>query len=283
MKTLFDILYELIEIGSTSFHEINIQKYIVNFLNSLNKEFTIDEVGNIYCFNSGYPFLSAHMDAVPLNNHKSSLYTFNDENLNYCIGGLEGNIGADDKCGIAIILFLLQENKFINFIFTVGEESDICYGSTFFIKKNGNLLKKLPFGLVLDRKGKSDIICHENNYGTLSFQSYLHEISIENNFGYSPTKGVFSDANNFKNYISCANLSVGYYNPHTYFEYVVLDYLSNSCSFVNAIINDWEKTDYVFKSDNEECLPKETLRYKFNIWRYKRNTKKLFRSFSDDV
>lgn len=277
MKALFDILFDLVKIGSTSFKEKNIQKYIINFLNELDNEYTIDSVGNIYCLNSGYPFLSAHMDAVPLNNHASSIYSFSDKENCFCIGGLEGNIGADDKCGIAVILYLLQYNKFINFIFTVGEESDICYGSTFFCKNNKKLIEKLPFGLVLDRRGSSDIICAENNYGTIDFQNYLISISIKNNLGYIPNKGVFSDANNFRNYLSCANLSVGYYNAHTHMEYVNLNHFNNSCNFVKSIIEDWEKTDYSFINDFESELSKNTLRYKFNIWRYKQNTKKLLR------
>ena len=77
-------------------------------------------------------------------------------------------------------------------------------------------------------------IVDNNNYGSMKFEDALWLIGDE--FGYQPNKGIFSDADYLKEWFSCANLSVGYYNAHTRNEYVDINDLMKSYRYVNTIL-----------------------------------------------
>jgi len=142
-----------------------------------------------------------------------------------------GVIGGDDKCGIYIILEVLKDRE-MNFAFFVQEEIG-GRGSKDWVKDHK--LDNVLYGIVLDRMGNSDILCSQNNYGTAMFETFLHEVGKD--FGYSPGLGSFSDADNLNDRISCANLSCGYYNAHTKYEFVNLSDLENTYKYVNAVIS----------------------------------------------
>jgi hypothetical protein len=141
-----------------------------------------------------------------------------------------GVIGGDDKCGIFIALTLACANL-CNFVFSVEEESGGHGIKTFVAEQD---LSDIPYGLVLDRRGNADIICTKNSYGVAAFERILLEIGKI--YGYKESSGTFSDANFLSEKISCANLSVGYYNPHSKSEFVDIDDLKIAMNFTNAII-----------------------------------------------
>jgi hypothetical protein len=187
-----------------------------------------DKCGNIYNISKkNVPLLSAHMDTVQ-DEIDATLVKFIKIRGNILSG--YGVIGGDDKCGIFIALTLACQNL-CNFVFSVEEE---CGGNGI---KHFMITQKLidiPYGLVLDRKGYQDIICANNNYGTEEFEKTLLEIGRV--FGYKQGIGCFSDANFLSEQISCANLSVGYYNPHSKSEFVDINDLKVAMDFTHAII-----------------------------------------------
>jgi len=217
--------------------------------------YEVDDIGNIYRItNKDLPLLSAHMDTVQ---SPADLLLIEDVNIEarpikFKKDGVEaeatvlldvmintndvgGVIGADDKNGIYLILETLRNNldKKFNFIFTVDEEIG-CIGASHFQKNNK--IDHIPYGLVLDRRNSGDIICVNNNYGTLDFQSALS--ATGKLFGYSPTTGLSSDANHWSNQISCCNLSVGYYNPHGKDEFTILQEIENAYRYIHALFDD---------------------------------------------
>lgn len=225
-----DLLLKLFHLPSPTRQEAEVREFICSFLRANNIPFKTDKIGNIIGLNHPKaPLLSAHMDTVQ-SPSDCTMAEYIHINGDFVKG--YGIIGADDKVGIFIILSLLKDSseKF-NFVFTVQEECG-AIGAREFIYNND--LGSIPYGIVLDRKGSSDIICSLNDYGTKEFEFVLE--SIGEGFGYKSTHGVFSDCDEFSNVFSCANLSVGYFEQHNKTEYAKLSLIKNSMEFTFNIL-----------------------------------------------
>jgi putative aminopeptidase FrvX len=231
---LMKMLIDLLQINSPSGNEDKVRHYIKTKLAEMNIDFAEDETGNIFNLSlEERPLLSAHMDTVRRSTEKIEVVVGKAKSdLTIIKGAGPGVIGGDDKCGVWIILDLLSKRKDFNFIFTVQEEIGAAGAYDFCGKYD---LKHITFGLVLDRAGSSDIICLNNGYGTKEFETALSEIGKK--FKYKPSTGVFSDANVFRDFFSCANLSVGYYNQHSPSELICVEHLQNAEMYVEAILD----------------------------------------------
>lgn len=242
------LLLDLFKIPAMSGDEGKVSEFIQKQLKILNIDFTVDNTGNIFnVSNPNRPLLCAHMDTV-----QSKFDTIMSKFVHIVKGEIlkgYGVIGGDDKCGIFAILELLKEgHKDVNFLFTVEEESG-AVGSTMFVSEND--ISEIPYGIILDRRGSGDIICYRNDYGTIEFENAISEIGKV--YGFKPSVGTFSDADQLNEQISCANLSVGYYNAHTKNEFVVLSELQNTINYVNKLLTSLE--DQKFEAP-------ETFKYK---------------------
>lgn len=214
------------------------REYVKDILTKNDVPFYEDETGNIYNIDKvGAPLLSAHMDTVMKPNDEILASMVEPDNTRMIITG--GICGGDDKCGVYLILKFLVEKKYdINFILSVNEEIG-CLGIKAFFKNAENESKvrtNCLYCLVLDRNGHSDIICERNEYGTKKFEDAIHEVSKKYGMNYAPKTGVYSDADYISDYISTANLSVGYYNAHSVNEYIDIDALELSGIFTELIL-----------------------------------------------
>jgi len=201
--------------------ETAVRRFLLNQLDIEDIPFERDKIGNLFYL--GYkkkPLLCAHMDFIKFQNPEIRVYK------HYLVGK---SMGGDDKAGIYIILKILKELK-TNYIFTVGEETG-ARGIRFFLSNNK---LDVPYALVLDRRGAGDILCTKNHYGSKEFEKIL--VLIGRKYGFSPNRGTFSDANAISKHISCANLSVGYYYPHTPCDIVNIKEMMNSYRFVKECI-----------------------------------------------
>lgn len=231
------LLLDIFHVPSQSTEEEKMRAFIQKYLEEHNIPYEIDDYGNLYNLSDeSMPILNAHMDTVQDSND-GKLQKFA-KIRNGILSGY-GVIGGDDKCGIFIILETLKTHP-VNFIFSVEEEIG-TRGITYFM--NNNNISNFPYAITLDRQGSSDIICYQNDYGTLDFEDTLENIGSR--FGYKGAVGLFSDADQISDQISCANLSVGYYNPHQKSEFVNLADLENALKFTRAII---EEVDEKFKA-----------------------------------
>lgn len=225
---------ELFRIGSGSGREQGTIKFIENWLSENRISYHKDANGNIWNFSHiNRPFVSAHMDTVQKEEDEKVakfIDIYDDVIRGY------GVIGGDDKCGIIICLELIKKYKDINFSFSIEEEIGGSRGASVIASRNSAALKqKVTYGLIFDRRGNSDIICNLNSYGSKDFEKELCEIGKE--FDYKPVRGSVSDADKFKTYVSCANLSSGYYNPHSSTEYVIISDLEKALNYGDKIIS----------------------------------------------
>ncbi len=166
-------------------------------------------------------------------------------------------LGADDKAGVTIMMNMI-ENKIPGlYYFFLGEEVG-CIGS----KKVSEVhaLEKLPYinkVISFDRRGTNSIITFQSGSrccsDTFGKELALRFNNVESSFKYTtdPT-GIYTDSAQFvKIYPECTNISVGYYNEHTFSERQDLDHLeklSKACCEIDwstlPVERDPSKSEY---------------------------------------
>ena len=162
-------------------------------------------------------------------------------------------LGADDKAGVTIMLYMI-ENKIPGlYYFFLGEEVG-CVGSRklsdeYKNKAKPEYIKKV---IAFDRRALDSVItfqassrCCSDEFGTALAEALnLASKDVKDNdmvFNYriDPT-GLYTDSAQFTSiYPECTNISVGYYSEHTWSErqnIKHLDKLAKTCLLV-----DWEK------------------------------------------
>lgn len=141
-------------------------------------------------------------------------------------------LGADDKAGVVIMLNMIENEIPGLYYFFLGEEVG-CVGS----KKvsEAHSVEKLSYinkVISFDRRGTDSVITFQGGSRCAS-DEFAEALSVELNknnpkFSYKtdPT-GVYTDSAQFvKIYSECTNISVGYYNEHTFSENQDIDHLT---------------------------------------------------------
>lgn len=146
-------------------------------------------------------------------------------------------IGGDDKVGIFIALECLNFFEHIKVAFFRDEESG-CEGS---YEADTAFFEDTNFVLQCDRQGCEDFITEIGGV-KLSSRDFQSDIAhILKKYGYSFSRGLMTDVMALKELLitcSMANISCGYYSPHTDHEYVNLIDVENCLNLVKSIINE---------------------------------------------
>jgi len=140
-------------------------------------------------------------------------------------------LGADDKAGVTIMLYMIENKVPGLYYFFLGEEVG-CVGSKKLAEEHK--IEKIPGinkVISFDRRGTNSVItyqassrCCSDKFGE-ALASELNK--FESSFKYltDPT-GIYTDSAQFvKIYSECTNISVGYYQEHTFSERQDLDHL----------------------------------------------------------
>lgn len=149
-------------------------------------------------------------------------------------------LGADDKAGVTILLWLIEHKIPGTYYFFIGEEVG-CIGSSA-ASKDIDRFSKFDRILSFDRRDTQSVITHQSWVRCCSdkFADALIE-QIENG-GLCFKKddgGVYTDSAEFTDVIpECTNLSVGYYNEHTHNEKQDINFLIALCN--SLLVVDWE-------------------------------------------
>jgi putative aminopeptidase FrvX len=137
-------------------------------------------------------------------------------------------LGADDKAGVTIMLYMIEKNIPGLYYFFIGEESGMI-GSKGILKYQPNVFKKYKRCISFDRRDYGSVITHQMGKESCSFDFANALIDQYNKNGLphkKDTGGIFTDSAAFIGTIpECTNLSVGYFNEHTYMEKQDIDYL----------------------------------------------------------
>lgn len=212
----------------------SLKTYLTKYLKTQYNDVTSSD-GFIYAKGTYPVMLVAHMDTVHKDLVKKILYT----NEGDIITSPQG-IGGDDRCGIYMILKLIETYN-CSVLFTEDEEAG-CIGATKFVKAyEAGLVDMGPVNYIveLDRKGSNDAVFYEcdnpefedfilkDKDWKLDWGTYTDIVEI------APALGV-----------AAVNFSCGYYQAHTTKEYVVRSEIEANIEKVKKLLertteNDW--------------------------------------------
>lgn len=234
-----ELLKELYGISARTHQEKDMIAFVSQRLSDLSVTFTVDETGNIYATKGNtdtYPCIAAHLDEVHEAREKGyEVLVVRDEFIiGFNSGKREFNgIGADDKNGIWVCLKCLEKFDNLKCVFFVGEEQG-CIGSR---QADMKFFDDCRFVLQCDRKGNSDFI--SNIYGnSLCSSQFIKDASLGEH-GYKEERGMQTDVQTLRQRgleISCANISCGYYYPHTLHEMTNIADLKKCLTLVEHIV-----------------------------------------------
>lgn len=220
-------------IESYSGGEEELKAYVENELKDIGVFFDDDEFNNTFGERGKRPcvLLNAHYDSkgkeyLGKNWMFEVLYDFKKDTI-------KGNglrpVGGDDRCGISIILALLRFTdypfKFLINTFCEDEHQGIRH----FIENEKDFFKGIKLCIGLDRKGFGEIIINYAGKDICGKDECVKIIEkAAKSIGIAPKREKsphIADVRIIHDFslINCVNLSVGYYNPHTESEYIILD------------------------------------------------------------
>jgi len=152
-------------------------------------------------------------------------------------------LGADDKAGMVVLLYMIEQKVPGLYYFFLGEERG-CIGSGMAAKDFVSIFPYIRKVVSFDRRGKSSVITHQMS-GRCCSDEFAEALSeklndVELSFTYSPDDtGIYTDSAEFVEIVAeCTNISVGYQNEHTSSELQDIDHLIKLCKACVKI--DWE-------------------------------------------
>lgn len=154
-------------------------------------------------------------------------------------------LGADDKAGMTVVLYMIEKKIPGIYYFFIGEEVG-CVGSGELadqwveLEMFNNITKIISF----DRRGTDSIITHQL-FGRCCSDEFAGELAKRLNGTGQGLKmeadntGIMTDSAKFVDLVpECTNISVGYYKEHTVDEHQDIEFLQRLCRAVVSI--DWE-------------------------------------------
>lgn len=213
-----------------------------------------DEFGNLFIkIGESDVMFTSHLDTAT-----STLTKINhefDKNIIKTDG--KSILGADDKAGVVIMLYMIEKNVPGLYYFFLGEEVG-CIGS----KKVANKLKTekiegIDKVISFDRRGTTSVITYQSSQRCASDKFgealALQLNNVDDTFSYKiDDTGVLTDSIQFiKIYSECTNISVGYQSEHTFDESQDIEHLEKlaiACVKVDwnnlPVERDPSKTEY---------------------------------------
>jgi len=217
-----------------------------------------DPVGNLYVkIGDSNTMFAAHLDTVG-----------GDVPVNHVIEGkmikTDGKsiLGADDKAGVVLLLYMIEHGIPGLYEFFLGEEVG-CIGSKALVKwieknKNDDRYKNINKVISFDRKDVDSVITYQMSERCCSDEfadDLISKLQINKLKFRKDTGGVLTDSVHFTDlYAECTNLSVGYWSQHTSNERQDIEFLEKLCQ---ASVNiDWDKLTVKRKPGESERLYK---------------------------
>jgi len=206
------------------------EKEVLKFLPELEE----DGLGNYYKIigeSNPSTMFTSHLDTADREQKDTNLYskTEGGEEIIYTDGSTI--LGADDKSGVAIMLYMMDHNIPGLYYFFIGEERG-GIGSNRVSAEYDRIeyLKNIKRCVSFDRRSTGSVITHQlgrqccsNEFGTALCNEYNSSglnLSLD-------TTGIYTDSASFIDEIAeCTNISVGYMNEHTGREFQNMTFLT---------------------------------------------------------
>lgn len=196
-------------------------------------------------------------------------------------------LGADNKAGVCVLLYLIEKNVPGLYYLFRGEEpilSGGLWGSSQ-IFNDLSILSGIERAVAFDRKAYGSVItrqmaqyCCSDEFADALCEAFSSKgISMKKD----PT-GYYTDTGNFIEVIpECTNISVGVFNEHHNTEYVDLEYVEKIAKVASTI--DWESlpTTRIPKWEIDE--PEEKVIKKYKGFKTSKKDKKIFDQISEEL
>jgi len=253
-----NLLIDTLSIQTSSGKEQDMIAYITDFCKTNVPHATIKvHNNNIYVTkgkSKAYPCIVAHTDTVH-DIHKyykvfeddGCLFAFNAET------GKQVGVGGDDKVGIWIALEMLMSFDKIKCAFFHSEEMG-CIGSS---QADMKWFKDVGYCLQADRRGNADFV--NSISGKLYSKAFKKAIKpILKEHGYKETSGAITDVGQLATNgigVCVANMSCGYYEPHSDEEIVEFDDSNKCLDMVEMIVSELgcERYEFTFAKRVHSC------------------------------
>jgi putative aminopeptidase FrvX len=253
-----DRLVEVLSIPTFYGKENLMREYLVKILNEKNIDNYVDEYGNVYATKGSaeyFPCVVAHIDTV----HEITDFEVIEEN--YSLSAIKPNgeptgIGGDNKAGVFVCLELLNHFDNIKAAFFVSEEVG-CLGSTL---SDAEFFNNVGYALQFDAPGNNWVTYYCDGVKLFNkdsdffdkvrpiLEDSLKDFTVDN-LGYHPYTDV-SALRKLYNF-SCLNYSVGYYNMHSVYEFVLINDVDNCLKTAQKLISSLGEQLYYMKNDKD--------------------------------
>ncbi len=293
MKTIEETLLEIVPIPTTTYQTKAMSEWILENINKYTPEdcsfvINLDKYGNIYYTQTKgtdkdvtkYPCMVCHIDTVHQINHDVKAYIENDIIFAMDTKSMtQFGTGGDDKVGIAITLEMIQNFKNFKAVFFLDEEHG-CIGSS---ACNARYFDDVTFVLQCDRRGSKDFV---NRIGSTKLYSNNFSKKIKKllkKYNRKEVNGGITDVGQIAkmNTVMCANMSCGYYNPHSSTEIIKVKKVLQTSMLCYEILQLTKDKRYAYNNISER-----TYAFKYNYSPYRDFTfdrpKKKYETIMDE-
>ncbi len=213
----------------------------------LGATYVAEEKGNIYLSkgepSSFYPCFVAHTDTVHTIVPNARYEVYHDPKNPYLEAELFAldptdntprGVGGDDKCGIMLALSMLRHLPNVKLAFFRDEENG-CKGAE---DADLSFFQDCAFVIECDRRGAGDIIRTSSSTELYNDDFAKHIDPVVSLLGYKNNWGTVTDVLTLVENgvgISCANVSAGYYLPHSEYTYVQPNDVARTLQLIRGI------------------------------------------------
>lgn len=209
------------------------EEEVLQFLPSLKK----DIVGNYYTIvgsENQETMFTSHLDTADREQKVTRLFATKEGEDDFIITDGNSILGSDDKTGVTVMLYMIENKVPGLYYFFIGEErGGIGSGLLSNVYDNVSYLKNIKRCVSFDRRDVCSVIteqmgrqCCSNTFGSALCKEY-NKNGL--NLSLDPT-GIYTDSASFLDNIpECTNISVGYYSEHTGDERQNMTYLEKLC------------------------------------------------------
>lgn len=246
-------LREVLSTQATSNDYQETMEFIIQKCEDYGADWYVDEHDNLYVTKGiakVYPCVVSHTDTVHDIYKGYKVYEVEGNYVAYDTGTMQQvGTGGDDKVGIWVCLEMLKAFDNIKLCFFAQEEIG-CVGSS---QADKDFFTDVGYAFECDRKGNADFV--QNSSGVKMFGNKFKSaiLPVLKSYNYTITDGGLTDVHEIAQDmgIACANMSCGYYKPHSNQEYVNISDAIHTCNLVKTLISSLGEVMYKHKAVND--------------------------------